>query len=92
VWETFRPRTILLNLSELFADLDASLLLCCVKIHGQDHAVYFSAVPLVDWPVGVCSAEPCPTSSRFSEVGDGSLDEDEDGDNDGRTSYGREKL
>jgi hypothetical protein len=23
-----------------------------LKIHGQDQAVYFSAVPLADWPMG----------------------------------------
>ena len=63
-----------------------------LKIHGQDRAVYFSAVPSVDWPRGVDARSSSPRHRASAEAGGDSLADLNDEDEDERTSYAYEKL
>jgi len=63
-----------------------------LKIHGQDRAAYFSAVPSMDWARGVDARPSSPQHRASSEASRDSLDDNDDQDGGERTSDVHEKL
>ena len=63
-----------------------------LKIHGQDRAAYFLAVPSIDWSRGV-DARPSSLQHRASSEAGGDRSDDNDNEDGGeRTSDVHEKL
>ena len=63
-----------------------------LKIRGQDRSVYFSTVSSADWPRGVDAWLSHPQRRSSLEASGDSSDDLEDGDEEERTPYVREKL
>ena len=66
--------------------------LVLLKIHEKDRAVYFSAMPSMDWLRGVDAWPSSPQCRANSEASGDSSDDNDDEDGGERTSDVHEKL